>query len=95
MLEALRAENSQDSKADSLIRALRHIIEFHSGLLIRHLDLRLTPGPDPTGDDQSWPPTLDIFQDCLDLKTNDAFKPQVTKRDCRARSFISVSSFDS
>jgi hypothetical protein len=49
MLEALRAENSQDSKADSLIRALRHIIEFHSGLLIRHLDLRLTPGSDCTG----------------------------------------------
>jgi hypothetical protein len=29
---------------ESLIRALRHIIEFDSGLLIRHLDLRLTPG---------------------------------------------------
>jgi len=24
-------------------------------------------------------PTLDIFQDCLDLKTNDAFKSQVAK----------------
>jgi hypothetical protein len=26
-----------------------------------------------------WAPTLDIFQDCLDLKTNDAFKPQLAK----------------
>ncbi len=26
-----------------------------------------------------WVPTLDIFQDCLDLKTNDAFKPQLAK----------------
>jgi hypothetical protein len=29
----------------SLIRALRHIIEFDSGLLIRLSDLRLRPGP--------------------------------------------------
>jgi hypothetical protein len=28
----------------SLIRALRHIIEFDSGLLIRQFDLQLTPG---------------------------------------------------
>ena len=26
-----------------------------------------------------WAPALDIFQDCLDLKTNDAFKPQLAK----------------
>ena len=26
-----------------------------------------------------WAPTLDIFQDCLDLKSNDAFKPQLQK----------------
>jgi hypothetical protein len=26
-----------------------------------------------------WAPTLDIFQDCLDLKTNDAFKPQLAE----------------
>jgi TIR domain len=26
-----------------------------------------------------WAPTLDIFQDCLDLKANEAFKPQLAK----------------
>ena len=26
-----------------------------------------------------WAPTLNIFQDCLDLKSNDAFKPQLAK----------------
>ncbi len=26
-----------------------------------------------------WAPTLDIFQECLDLMTNDAFKPQLAK----------------
>ncbi|MGH7855431.1 MAG: toll/interleukin-1 receptor domain-containing protein [Candidatus Binatia bacterium] len=26
-----------------------------------------------------WAPSLDIFQDCLDLKSNDAFKPQLQK----------------
>jgi hypothetical protein len=38
-LVGLKRPNGQ-----SLIRARRHIIEFDSGLLIRHLDLRLTPG---------------------------------------------------
>ena len=38
-LGGLKRPNGQ-----SLIRALRHIIKFDSGLLIRHLDLRLTPG---------------------------------------------------
>ena len=35
---------SNDQIGQSLIRALRHIIEFDSGLLIRHLDLGLMSG---------------------------------------------------
>ena len=36
-----------------------------------------------------WATTLDIFQDCLDLKTNDAFKPQLAK-EIAARCLLAV-----